>query len=395
MKIVGNSLFQKAANSALILNYLRLNESSSRQRMAEELGLQPSSVSYIVNRLIRAGIAEEVREDDPRKKSGSGRKPIALRLSARFGYIIGLDLQVDYYSAVITDVSGRIIRSRRKEFVPGISDFETLLLSSVEELKQELDPQIPILGMGLALPGIVDRDNSLVKDSWTHKLKNASLAPFLDKHFTFPVVLENDANCCAQDILWNQPESRDDSFVYLLSRFHKRNMVPEDLPSVGVGLGLVLNGSLYEGISHEAGEYQSILFSRERRMKWQLALSEEEMDRALYDEDVQREIIKELLGNMIFLLQILNPRGLYIGGDLSRNGSMVREILEWEYPEKWARLQAKGCRLKMVEDGGFDPARGAAACMLSDLYAIPQIGGEHVDRRHWNNLLSNIVEENQ
>ncbi|MDA3957962.1 ROK family transcriptional regulator [Oceanispirochaeta sp.] len=392
MKIVGNSLFQKAANSALILNYLRIHRSCSRHQMAEELGLQPSTVSYIVNRLIKAGLVEEF-VDAVVQKIGLGRRPISIRIISNFGYVIGLDLQVDYYCAVICDVSGHILSSQRIEYNFGKHDFQALLIQTVIDVRKQLNPEIPILGMGLAIPGIVNRYNSYVKDCWTHNLKDIDLSSFLDTSFSFPVVMENDANCCAQNILWNNPESKDDSFIYLLSRFHKRKMLPENLPSIGIGIGMVLNGQLYTGVSHEAGEYQSILFSKERQLKWQLSLSGEEMDRALYDPEIQREIIRELMGNMTFLLQILNPRALFIGGDLSDNGDMVQEILLHDYKEKWMSLESKGCQLKVVEEGTYDPARGAAACMLSELYAIPQVGTSHKNKQKWNTLLSNVIEE--
>ncbi|MBF9017880.1 MULTISPECIES: ROK family transcriptional regulator [unclassified Oceanispirochaeta] len=393
MKIVGNSLFQKAANSALILNYLRTHTSCSRQQMAEKLGLQPSTVSYIVNRLIKAKLVEEIKAPVPKTK-GSGRRPIQVQLIPEFGYVIGLDLQVDYYCTVVCDVSGRVLKSSKKEYISGKHDFKSLLIQSVEDVRKTLDPHIPVLGMGLAIPGVVNRQTSFVKDSWTHNLKNSSLLEFLDETFPFPVVIENDANCCAQNILWNHPDNESDSFIYLLSRFHQRNMVPENLPSIGVGLGLVLNGELYNGVSDEAGEYQSILYTKERQLKWQLSLSEEEMDRALVDSDVQKDILEELMGNMTLILKILNPRALYIGGDLASNSEEIWNILRSEFSENLYALEKKNCTMKVVNDGVYDPARGAAACMLSELYAIPQVGNGQQDKKKWNTLLSNVVEVN-
>ena len=393
MKIVGNSLFQKAANSALILNYLRTHTSCSRQQMAEKLGLQPSTVSYIVNRLIKAKLVEEIKAPVPKTK-GSGRRPIQVQLIPEFGYVIGLDLQVDYYCTVVSDVSGRVLKSSKKEYINGKHDFKSLLIQSVEDVRKTLDPHIPVLGMGLAIPGVVNRQTSFVKDSWTHNLKNSSLLEFLDETFPFPVVIENDANCCAQNILWNHPDNESDSFIYLLSRFHQRNMVPENLPSIGVGLGLVLNGELYNGVSDEAGEYQSILYTKERQLKWQLSLSEEEMDRALVDSDVQKDILEELMGNMTLILKILNPRALYIGGDLASNSEEIWNILRTEFSENLYALEKKNCTMKVVNEGVYDPAKGAAACMLSELYAIPQVGNGQQDKKKWNTLLSNVVEVN-
>jgi len=393
LKIVGNSRFQKAANSALILNYLRINRSCSRHQMAEDLGLQPSTVSYITGRLIKAGLVEEISEKAPQKK-GSGRRPILVQLIKQYGYVIGLDLQVDYYCAVVCDITGTFIDSKKREYGRKKLDFQTLLVNTVSEVTRNLDPHIPVMGMGLALPGIIRSADNIVKDSWTHNLKDADFTEFLDESFPFPVIMENDANCCAQNILWNHPETHyDDSFVYLLSRFHKREHLPENLPSIGIGMGLVVNGKLYTGQTQEAGEYQSILFSRERQLKWQLSLSEKEMDRALYDPEIQIEIIRELMGNMMLILQILNPKALFIGGDLSGSGDLVHNVLTTDLFERWEILKNKGCQVEMRDQGGFDPAKGAAACMLNELYAIPQVGNNPENKKKWKTLLSNITEE--
>lgn len=396
MKVVGNSFFQKAANSSLILNYLRTHSTCSRQQMAASLGLQPSTVSYITGRMLHAGLIEEYEEKELSRKKGSGRRPVGIRLNPSFGYVIGLDLQVDYYCAVVCDVSGRVLNSFRKDYQGNIQGFHTLLTCALEEVCKNLNPGIPVLGAGLAIPGIVNRETGFVKECWTHELKDVDLSPFLEETFPFPVMVENDANCCAQNILWNHGKGEDESFIYLLSRFHNRSLLPEeDVPSIGIGLGLALNGRLYTGISQEAGEYQSILFSRERQLKWQLSLSDEEMDRALYDPEIRRDIIRELMGNMILILQILNPRALFIGGDLSESGEIVHKVLEEDYNRRWKTLQKKGCRLEMVEQGSFDPAMGAAACLFSALYAIPQVGSPGNENKKWKTVLGNIMEERE
>ncbi len=149
-------------------------------------------------------------------------------------------------------------------------------------------------------------------------------------------------------------------------------------------MGLVFDGSLYRGFSSEAGEYQSILFANSNPPTWQVSLSAEEMDRAATDVAVQQKMVRELLGNMMLLLQVLNPRALYIGGDLAMHKDLIFQELEHYYTRQWQSLRAKGCSLEVVEDGRFDPAWGAAAAMLEELYSIPQIG----EKSRGNSLVS-------
>ena len=85
---------------------------------------------------------------------------------------------------------------------------------------------------------------------------------------------------------------------------------------------------------------------------------------------------------------------MYIGGDLASNSEEIWNILRSEFSENLYDLEKKNCTMKVVNEGVYDPAKGAAACMLSELYAIPQVGNDQQDKKKWNTLLSNVVEVN-
>ncbi len=370
MPHVGNSQFQKMANSALILDYLRKYRQVSRQEIAKSVGLRPSSVTYIINRLMQQGMVREV-VDPVVATSGSGRPPVLLELIASAGAVVGLDLQADYYCVVIADIRGDEVISYRNSYDEGVTDFEGKLRSTIEEIIPRVSA--PILGLGLSIPGTVDRSKNIIKSTWTHELFHVDLSELFSE-FPFPITLQNDANCCAQQVLWRDVTSTRDSFIYLLTRFHNPKLLSPGRPSVGIGMGLVFDGSLYQGFSSEAGEYQSILFANATPPTWQVSLSAEEMDRIAMDVGVQQKIIRELLGNLMLLLNVLNPRALYIGGDLAVHRDLIFQELRQYYKKQWDALEAKGCSLEIVRDGRFDPAWGAASTMLEDLYSIPQIG---------------------
>ena len=60
-KIVGNSQYQKIANALLIIQLL-CKGPNTRVAIARELGLQPSTVTYSINRLIETGLVRESTE---------------------------------------------------------------------------------------------------------------------------------------------------------------------------------------------------------------------------------------------------------------------------------------------------------------------------------------------
>ena len=389
MKIVGNSIFQRTANTSLILNFLKTRKSASRGEIAEKLGLRPSTITYITGRLINGGIVRTVDAESAGKAGRSGRKPVQLEIVPDFGQVIGMDLQADYYHAVVTDIRGEAVIERRRELPVDVQSIEERLKSAVEDLSKIMDFNIPLLGMGIAIPGIVNSHSRIVKDCWTHKLIDYDLGDFLDEAFPFPVIIENDANCCARHIQWSQEGLEKGSFIYLLTKFHEKKYLPESVPPIGIGLGLILGGRLYSGAQHEAGEYQSVFYRNEEEVHWQLSMDNERIERAANDAAIQREIISELLGNVLFLVKILNPDALYIGGEAGSCGDLIDESLKEEYAGVWKDLGRRGCRIDVLEESGSHPAMGAAACMLDSIYTIPQVGGGAPTKRIWDGLLAN------
>lgn len=393
MKIVGNSVFQRAANISLILNFLRTRKNASRGEIAEKLGLRPSTVTYITGRLINGGILRTSAAESRRKSKRIGRRPVQLEIVPDFGQVIGMDIQADYYHGVVTDIRGEPVIERRRELPVDAHSIEERLKSAVEDLSRETDLNTPVLGMGIAIPGIVNASSRIIKDCWTHKLIDHDLSWFLDDAFPFPVLIENDANCCARHVQWREEGLEKGSFIYLLTKFHEKKYLPESVPPMGIGLGLILGGRLYSGAHHEAGEYQSVFYRSEEAVHWQLSMDNERIEQAGTDPGIQREIVSEILGNVLFLMKILNPEALYIGGEAGAWGAMIQESLEEEYAAVWKTLQRRGCRIHVLEESDSHPAMGAAACMLDSVYTIPQVGGGAPDKRIWDGLLANLFKD--
>ncbi len=390
MKIVGNSKFQKAANGSLILNFLRKEGGASRSMISEKLGLQPSTVTYIMNRLLQAGL---VCEAEPENNTENVKRGVKLEINSSYGAVIGLDLQADYYNAVISDITGRILETIHREYLSATSNFETRFSEVMAEVEKEVPNTIPVLGAGVAIPGVVDPEGPVIEECWTHNLRQKHLAAYLESEFSFPISVENDANCCAWGSLWYDSEEENDSFIYLLPRFHRRDLVPKDYPTIGIGLGLVYNGHIYNGFKHRAGEFRSFLFEQSGSVPGQISLTQEEMERIRQDKMVRRKLVVELFRTLILFMHITNPRAIYIGGDLSGDGELIEQVLLDELQEQWGQLHNGGVGLVVLSDADYDAAKGASAAMLNTLYSIPRIGERDQNVRVWNSLLTNLIEQ--
>ena len=76
-KVVGNSQYQKVANALLILRLLRKG-ANTRVAIARELGLQPSTVTYSVNRLLEVGLVQESSTSVQNGSASLGRKAVSI-----------------------------------------------------------------------------------------------------------------------------------------------------------------------------------------------------------------------------------------------------------------------------------------------------------------------------
>lgn len=378
MKVVGNSQYQKIANAFLILDLLRKGE-LARVAIARELGLQPSTVTYSINRLIDANLVME-SEKQTVSSSALGRKAVILELNRNFGRVIGLELLADYCWTSVLDPCGTVLHSERFEYAPieetdPQARFKALVVQAISAMVEKCEG-LPILGVGIAIPGIVESEGWEVRDCWTHALKGSDFSDFLKTHFEFPVVLENDANCCAQRYLW---EKTQDTFLYLLAREYPLQHVPQGVPPFGIGLGLVFEGKLYRGSHSKAGEFISAQLesaSVERQLKADFgAVSDLQ-----HDQDVRKSVLSELVANLRSIVSVLDPQKVYLGGFLSDYSPEVLEQLPLELNDRIIFANAH-----------TDASEGAAMHVLSLVFRIPQVGESGGWSDRWSHLLSSQI----
>ena len=386
MKVIGNSQYQKTLNGALILNYLLKNGNSSRIELAEQLGLQPSSITYIISRFLKINL---VRETEVKKKTrGSGRPAVKLQLNSDYGRVIGIELQSNYYRAVVCDITGRVITKIQMDVSPHSMSFENYLQETIRAVRSRISG-LQLLGVGIATPGVVHPEGATIEESLAHNIDRLSLAEFLGAQFEFPVILENDANCCALHILWEQREQHSPSFIYVLPRFHDSDEMPAEFPAVGIGMGVVIDGKLYRGENNRAGEFRSALLNRFDQSEVSLLIPE--THRVKQDRETRRRLITEILQNLAFSVSLLNPRAILIGGDLAGEKELITEILSSDLQPTAQYLAHSKCSIETLQDVRYDAAAGAAANMLNELYRVPQAGMQGMSRKLWTHMLANAT----
>ncbi|MFF7228662.1 ROK family protein [Streptomyces sioyaensis] len=228
-------------NAALVLGLLRAagEEGVSRLELAAHTGLTPQAVSKITARLRAEGLAAEAG----RRASTGGKPATVLRLVPGARYAVGLHLDRDELTAVLTDLAGEAVAVRRAAlaFEAGAEQVLATAAREVTALRARAGGS-PVLGVGAACPGPLDHTTGVL-----HRVTGAPrwdgfpLRDALAARLGLPVVLDKDTNAAALGLAQGLPQAAG-SFGYL----HL---------GTGLGAGLVLGGSLYRGPRTGAGEF--------------------------------------------------------------------------------------------------------------------------------------------
>jgi glucokinase-like ROK family protein len=237
----GDQAFLREINLSTVLRRLHEGAPLSRARLADMTGLNKTTVSSLVEALFARGLVRRVGLDT----SGGGRPATLLDLDPDAGCIVGLALGVDFVSAVLTDFDGQVRWQQRLEADPAEGQ-ETIiartlrLLDQAREANQEQCAR-RLLGLGLAVPGMVNVQDGVMIFSPNLQWRNVPLRQILHEHTGLPVFVDNDANAAAVGEHLFGVARQTQNFIFIFA-------------GVGVGGGLFLKGEIYRGATGFAGE---------------------------------------------------------------------------------------------------------------------------------------------
>jgi glucokinase len=222
-----------------ILKNVRAADGISRVELARALGLAPSTAGIYVERLIKEGFLEETTKAE----RDTGRPPMLLRLNAEGGEFVGVDFEARDIRSVAVDFSDKPLRNAQAAIGP--DDSIDTVLRKLEQTIAKVLPRDPkrLLALGVGVPGLVNsKEGIALHYKYIANWKNVPLAERLAKKFGVPVYLENNVRSMALAELWFGQGLGMDDFICVGIRS-------------GIGAGMVLDGRLYCGASHDAGEF--------------------------------------------------------------------------------------------------------------------------------------------
>jgi predicted NBD/HSP70 family sugar kinase len=240
----------RQANERLVLNAIRQNPSISRSDLVRMTGLSPSSVTFIVDRLIRNQWVCEERHASRRQV---GRTPTALRLRPEAMMAIGVEIAHSGARIVLADPTGEILQKKTLPWQRHHGIFLNRVGVAIRSIIERAGVK-QVLGVGVSCPGTIHRPSGEVTAEnlgW----RGVQVEQLLGRAVSAPLYLENNAKVSALAERWfvEPGEMALQEFVFVTLR-------------EGLGTGVISRGHILQGATSAAAEFgHTILYPDGRR----------------------------------------------------------------------------------------------------------------------------------
>ncbi len=344
-----------------------MNPGISRVEIARKLTLDKSTVTNLVTELIDIGIVQVGDERDAGPQGG--RKPIQLTIQGDFAAVVGIELQTDYYKAVVVNLAGEILHAKEGEVVVSKENLAAEFKRIYHETTGNLTRSgLPILGVGLGVGGVINpHKGTIIKSIPMGIEKPYNFARDAAADLEVPAFVENDANACAWGELAFHKSERLRNFLFTLVEFRKGDFSKSEYGGIGIGLGLVIDGRVHYGQDFYGGEFRSAFWNGSNR--GQMSLPLEEIRRIAADDEVLSRFSRELAKNLAVFVNTLNLNQVFVGGDLHNHPVAFDELLIEEIRHNWAYdLEDIHCTVSYSSVGDKAVAYGAAGMLLERLF---------------------------
>ncbi|HYH78151.1 MAG TPA: ROK family transcriptional regulator [Longimicrobium sp.] len=389
----------KDINRQIVLNLVREYQPISRADLARRMEVARGIVTPLVNELIEQGLlVEGAMGASPR-----GRKPTLLHVRAHDRLTVAVDVRLSETQIMLADFSGRALSTELLATPARPDELVAALATRIRRLVDAHAADGECQGIGLVVPGMVDRATGRLVNAPTLGWRDVDLRGALEEAVGLPVHVERDAVACALAQMWMGQGAIEgsDSFAYVTF-------------SDGVGAGLVVGGHVVRGHRDAAGEFGHIPLSLEgpaclcgshgcweaytsntavvarylgRELSTRESYAQVRETRLTVLDVIARarsgdatalaalEVTGRYIGlGLAAIVNALNPGRIVVGGDIASAWDLIRPQVVGALAE---RTLTQGAAATPVIPEPHDPQtrlRGAAALVVAPMFAAPNIG---------------------
>jgi len=308
------------------------------------------TTSVIVGDLLSKGLLVETDESTTTASKG-GRPPVYLTLNSQTKFLIGVDIGTTTISLVLGNLKGQIL-DRHRLPTNRSRDVESIL-GQVEQLVVTLlnKASVPIskvIGIGVSVAGLVDKQRGRVKFSPDFNWKDVPFRAQLEEKIKLPVVIDNCTRVATLGEMWYGAAKGSRSLFYV---------------NVGYGIGsaIVTDGNVYQHTSefgHITATNSTVKCECGKNGCLEAVSSGRALERAanrlmtdkfgegwitakdlfgmaLQGNQKAKDIFEEAGGHLgraiSTVANILSPDVIIIGGGVSRGGDLLMDPIRREF----------------------------------------------------------------
>ncbi|MBN2899282.1 MAG: ROK family transcriptional regulator [Clostridia bacterium] len=345
--------YVKKLNSVTIMQVINEFNPISKIEIARLTGLNPATVTNIVNKLIEDHFVKLVGED----RSSGGRKPTLLAIDDTYYFSIGVTLTKDELSFSAINLRGEIIAKMRipLEDKSYLYDFIAIIDENVDRLKRLcLRSFEKLYAIGFTTDGIIDTHKGMLMDSPYFKWHHLNVKYLFENTF--------------EEHIFFDTRARSMAIAEKIFGYGKdcSNLITVDISS-NMSVGMFVNNKLVSGNNYGAGELSHVRVSNrnkctcgkigclntfvtdsslEKKMIDRLeggeiseiffeCLNEEITAKKIYEganlgdrlcSQIVREAGRYVGRGLSYLVNINNPEKIFISGAYTATNVMNREI---------------------------------------------------------------------
>jgi len=370
---VASSEVARDMNRDVVLELVRAHQPVSRADLARLSGLQRSTVSEIVEELVR----ERWVREGPIVKRPRGRRPTMLGLNEDLVILVA-DVHPRQAIVAVVDLNGHFLS---RDVVTIVSKPERAMENIIGSMKRlrEKHPGKSFEGIGISLPGRVDPETQRLIFAPNLKWSNFDIRGAVEEAMGLKVEMDNAANAWLLSEMWfGKMDGVRDAVLVTIAE--------------GVGTGVIANGQAVTGKKGMAGEFghmvmdpagpvcgcgargcwetfassnAALRFYAERKAGAEVGIAELHALGAEGDKDAVAALTEQAkyIGRGLRLVTAaLSPEVIFIAGDITVVWRLVGPVIEAEM--RASMLTDSAPRLAPSEEGGLARLRGAAALVL-------------------------------
>jgi N-acetylglucosamine repressor len=390
----------RGINKQIALTLIQAHQPVSRAELARLMDTNRANVTFLINELLEENLVVEGARASEKVR---GRKPTFLYLKSQNNCAVAIDVRASRTFMMVTDSIGRQL-GEVTSFPTALDPekFIETLSAEVRKALKAIGENATCSGIGIVIPGLLDRAYGFVMHAPTLKWRNVDLLQPLQREFDgVDIHLENSGKACALAQLW--APSTDGTTV---------NDLVFVSVSDGIGVGVIVNGELVRGRHNTAGEFGHVPLSIDgprcscgAHGCWEAYVSNPATLSRYFGRSMTNrqpkdletsgftveDLIKRARGGdsraltainstarylglgIASIINSLDPARVYIGGEITEAWDMIEPQVNDAIKERTLTADLSRTEIVVVPTTEFPRLRGAAALVTAPAFAAPKV----------------------